>query len=92
MIELNKKGTVGPVGAMLAGAALGAAAVVLSNKQTRKNIQKTIEGVKKNSQDKIKKLQDRAENLTEDAQGRLSETLDQAKEKVNKKSASKKSA
>jgi gas vesicle protein len=71
------------VGAALAGAAVGAAAVALTDKQTRKKLQTTYSDLNKKGTTKVKELQTKAQDLSgkvlEMAQMRKDQLTEQGK-------------
>lgn len=75
----------GPLGAALAGAVVGAAAVFLADEKNRKKLKNTFESVKKEGSDKIKSLQQKTDDLEEKGRKKLSKELEQAKKKVEVK-------
>lgn len=83
----KKNQSSGILGAALVGAAAGAAAVYLSNKENRKKVTKTIQGIKKDGAKRIQQLQDAAEDITEKGRKRIAEQMNDAREKIEKKRA-----
>lgn len=85
----DKKGGVNPMVASLAGAALGAAvgagAVILSDKKNQEKLKKALDGLKKQGFDVLEIVQKEAQNVRKQISG-----SEEAEEKPAKKSSKKK--
>lgn len=84
----NKKsmGVTSPMAAATIGAIVGAGAVLLANPENRKKAKKTLRGIRKQSSDRLRQLQEKAEEVTDEGRKLISNQLEEAKEKVEKKS------
>ncbi|MDO8657303.1 MAG: hypothetical protein Q7K55_01085 [Candidatus Levybacteria bacterium] len=79
------KGAFGPVAAGIAGAAIGAAAVALSDKKNRQKISKVVDDVTEKSKKAIKDLRRAVEDRVIPKAQELRKKGEEEKEKVEKK-------
>ncbi len=81
--DQNKNnGMGGAVTAGIAGAALGAAAVLLSNKDNRDKIKEKFNDVKQTGEDKLNMAKTKLEEVGQQGREKVSEALGQAQEKM----------
>jgi hypothetical protein len=85
----NKNGGVNPMVASLAGAALGAAvgagAVILSDKKNQEKLKKALDGLKKQGFDVLEIVQKEAQNVRKQIGGAAEEEKKPAKKSSSKK-------
>jgi gas vesicle protein len=83
----TKQTGMSPLGAALVGAAVGAAAVIFAKKENRDKVTQAFEDVKTNGEKKLKEIGSKAEEVAEEGREKLSETLEEAKDRVDRKPA-----
>lgn len=72
----------GNLGAMLMGALIGAATVIMANKDTRKKMMSKLNELMKAGDEKLSEAQNHVEKMKEDSKKKLIEGLDKAKNKL----------
>ena len=80
----NKKGGINPLAAAVVGAAVGAAAVVLSDPKKRKQIKDKAQQLKEKGSKEFEKARQKLEEAEEKGKRRLTQELDKVTSKVKK--------
>jgi len=77
----------GSLGAALVGMVIGAVAVALSNKETRKKIRNTLDDWMETGEEKLQQAKEKAEDVKERGRKKVVQELDRAKRKLEKEEA-----
>lgn len=86
MTSTNNSQTKGPspIGAAIAGAAVGAAAVILSSKKNRDDIKEKLSQFAAQGEEKFQTMQEKVEDAKESSKKKLANKLGEAKDRLEK--------